>query len=103
MKYMYRSAEEAYGSFDFNGVGYIDEQTFLNHKLIKTRMTFSEADIKMFLYDQNIFSKQKKGLEFDSFKKYFFPHLYLVQEDPDDADEKLALLNKQELLQNKYK
>jgi hypothetical protein len=38
---MYRSAEEAYGSFDFHGVGYIDEESFLNHKLIKTRMTYS--------------------------------------------------------------
>jgi len=40
-------------------------------------------------------------MDFDSFKKYFFPHLYLVQEDPDDFDDKAAYQNKRELLMNK--
>jgi hypothetical protein len=91
---MYRSAEAAYACFDFSGLGYITEDAFLNHKLVKGRIPFSESDIKNFFLDQNLFNRHKKGLEFDSFKKYFFPHLYLVQEDPDDADDKAAFANK---------
>jgi hypothetical protein len=30
----------------------------------------------------------------DDFKKNFFPHLYLVQEEADDAEDKEAFLNK---------
>lgn len=37
----------------------------------------------------------------DEFKKNFFPHLYLVQEEPDDQEENEALANKREILKNK--
>ena len=40
-------------------------------------------------------------MDFDTFKKYFFPHLYLVQEDPDDAEDKAAYMNKKHLIENK--
>lgn len=100
---MFRSAEVAYASFDFSGLGYITEEAFLNHKLIKGRVPHTETEIKLFFRDQNIFSKQKEGLEFDGFKKYFFPHLYLVQADPDDHDDKTAFQNKMELIGNKEK
>ncbi len=36
----------------------------------------------------------------DDFKKNFFPHLYLVQEEADDAEDKEAFLNKQSLINN---
>lgn len=39
----------------------------------------------------------------DEFKKNFFPHLYHVQEEPDDQEENEALANKKELLINKEK
>lgn len=58
--------------------------------MVINRVPFSQDEIKLFFKDQNIFHSQKEGLEFDTFKKYFFPHLYLVQEDPDDADDKAA-------------
>ena len=99
--YMFRSAEQAYASFDFSGVGFITEKGFLESKLVQNRIPFSQEEIKLFFRDQNIFNSQKEGVDFDSFKKYFFPHLYLVQEDPDDADDKAAYLNKRELLDNK--
>jgi len=98
---MYRSAEGAYASFDFSGLGFIAEDAFLAHPLVKNRLPFSDSDIKSFLLDQNIYSGIKTRLEFDSFKKYFFPHLYLVQEDLDDADETAAFKNKQDLIKNK--
>lgn len=40
-------------------------------------------------------------MDFDTFKKYFFPHLYLVQDDVDDADDKAALKTKLDLVKNK--
>jgi len=32
--YMYRSAEQAYASFDFSGLGYIAEDVFLQSKIV---------------------------------------------------------------------
>ena len=95
---MFRCAESAYASFDFTGLGYVTEDAFLEHKLIQGRIPFSDSDIRIFFKDQNLFTSGKQGLEFDSFKKYFFPHLYLVQEEADDADDLAAYANKQELL-----
>jgi len=40
-------------------------------------------------------------MDFDTFKKFFFPHLYLVQDDVDDADDKAALKTKLDLVKNK--
>jgi hypothetical protein len=70
---------------------------------VKGRIPYTEDEIRMFFRDQNLFKSQKHGLEFDGFKKYFFPHLYLVQADPDDFDDKNAYLKKKELLDNKDK
>jgi hypothetical protein len=103
MRNMFRSAEAAYASFDFSGLGFITEDAFINHNMVKGRIPFSESEVRSFLVDQNIFSRHREGLDFDSFKKYFFSQLYLVQEDPDDADDKLAYQNKKELLKNKDK
>jgi hypothetical protein len=44
----------------------------------------------MFFREYNLFDKRKAGMDFDNFKKNFFPHLYLVQEDVDDAEDKAA-------------
>jgi len=98
--YMYRGAEQAYGSFDFSGLGYITEQVFLDSKVVKNRVPYSNDEIRLFFRESNLFDKNKKGLEFDTFKKFFFPHLYLVQDDVDDADDKAAMRTKTELKQN---
>ena len=39
-------------------------------------------------------------MDFDTFKKFFFPHLYLVQDDVDDADDKAAFKTKIDLVKN---
>ena len=51
----------------------------------------------MFFREYNLFNSKKAGMDFDTFKKNFFPHLYLVQEDIDDAEDKAAYQNKAEL------
>ena len=46
--------------------------------------------MKQFFADQNLFSKEKGGIEFDSFKKMFFPQHYIVQDDGGEAADKEA-------------
>ena len=103
MWYMYRNAENAFAELDFTGLGYVTEQSFLSSNLIKHRIPYSEAEIKLFFKEYNLFSKSQKGMGLDEFKKNFFPHLYHVQEEPDDQEENEALANKKELLINKEK
>ena len=52
---MYRSAEKAYGDLDFTGVGYITEQGFLESRVVKMRVPFSEEDIKTYFRENNLF------------------------------------------------
>lgn len=87
---MYSGAENAFGALDFNGKGFITEEAFLNSIFVKERQPFSQDEIKMFFRHQNLFNKTQPTLTFDNFKKIFFPHLYAVQEDPDDLEEKKA-------------
>ena len=54
---MYRSAEQAYGSFDFSGLGYITEQVFLDSKVVKNRVPFTNDEIRMFFRESNLFDK----------------------------------------------
>ena len=42
-----------------------------------------------------------KVMDFDTFKKIFFPHLYVVADDPGSEDEKQARVTKSELRHNK--
>ena len=46
--YMYRSAEQAYSAFDFSGLGYISEQTFLDSKIVQNRIPFTKEEIITF-------------------------------------------------------
>lgn len=55
----------------------------------------------MYFKEYNLFNSQTKGIDFDTFKKNFFPHLYLVENAKDDADDKEAYDNKMELRKNK--
>jgi hypothetical protein len=103
MWYMYRSAENAFAELDFTGLGYVTEKAFLESYLVKNRIPFTEEEIKLFFKEYNLFGKNSKGMLMDEFKKNFFPHLYLVQEEPDDVEENEALENKMELIKNKAK
>lgn len=56
----------------------------------------------MFFRHQNLFNQTNPHLTFDNFKKIFFPHLYAVQEDPDDLEEKKAA-DLRDSIDNNYK
>lgn len=73
---MYRTAEAAYGDIDFSGLGYISEKAFLDSKVAKMRTPFTEEEIVLYFRENNLF--QGQGIDFDTFKKNFFPQLYLV-------------------------
>lgn len=101
LKSTYHSTEGAYAAFDFSGLGYITEEMFLNHQLVVGRIPFTVDEIKTFFREYNLFSSAKPGIDFDSFKKFFFPQHYLVQEDADDAEDRAAFQIKRELIQNR--
>jgi len=42
----------------------------------------------LFFREYNLFPSNTPGMSADDFKKNFFPHLYFVLEEPDDAEEK---------------
>jgi len=54
----------------------------------------------LYFKEYNLFPSNSQGMNADDFKKNFFPHLYLVQEEADDADDKEAFKNKQSLINN---
>ena len=74
LRNLYRGPDKAYSSMDFTGIGYITESDFLKSMVI-SRVPFTVDELKDFLFLSNIF---KDGMNFDSFKKTFFPHLYLI-------------------------
>jgi hypothetical protein len=54
----------------------------------------------LYFKEYNLFPSNSPGMNADDFKKNFFPHLYLVQEEADDAEDKEAFKNKQSLINN---
>lgn len=49
----------------------------------------------------SVFPTTNPGLNFDGFKKTFFPQHYLVTEEPDDFQEQQALALKVTITRNK--
>lgn len=75
---MYRNAENAYNTLDFTGLGYIKRDEFMNCIVIKDRIPWNVEHINIYLKDFNLFQNDKNGMDFDTFKKNYFPHTYLA-------------------------
>ncbi len=43
------------------------------------------------------------SMTFDTFKKYFYPHLYIVEEEPQSDEDREVVKKKQEFKNNKEK
>jgi Ca2+-binding EF-hand superfamily protein len=71
---MFSSAENAYAAFDFTGLGYITEDVFLNSYLVREKLPFSKDQVQEFFKSNNLFNESTNGINFDTFKKNFFPH-----------------------------
>ena len=70
---MYRNAESAYAALDFNGTGFITENDFLDSIIVSQRVPFTKQQVQVYFNDYNLFDKNSKGIDFDTFKKNFFP------------------------------
>jgi len=91
--------DRAYSSMDYEGVGIIPREAFLKSMACaKSGFTSDElVDFVMLLFPE-------AGLTFDSFKKTFFPHLYLINDDAEESDEERRdHKEKRELLKNQEK
>ena len=77
---LYRAADKAYSSMDFTGIGYIAEEDFLN-SMACIKIGYSKEDVREFVEVSGMFKKDSPGMNFDTFKKTFFPHLYLINDD----------------------
>lgn len=95
----YRGPDKAYSTLDFYGTGSIKEADFFN-SIIPSRVPFSIDELKEFCEMSSIF---KEGMNLDSFKKTFFPHLYLINEDEESEDERKEVEMKKQIKNNKEK
>jgi hypothetical protein len=105
---MYREPQQAFNQMDFSGRGYILEEDVLNSKLIP-RCNYSREDISLYFEHANLFHNTEfnsmnsprsdhyvpvDAINFDKFKKAFFPHLYVVAREEGSEDEKKLLASK---------
>jgi hypothetical protein len=74
LRNLYRGPDKAYSSMDFTGIGQITEQDFMNSMVVK-KVEVTTEELRDFFFLTNMF---KGGMNFDLFKKTFFPHLYLI-------------------------
>ena len=111
LKNIYRGPDKAYAALDFGGKGYITEDMFMQSSVMD-RIQYSREDVRGFFDFINLFhnckSGQKelianKGINFDTFKKTFFPHLYIVDEEHDSDNERKNKADQRELKNNKEK
>jgi len=94
---MFRGPEYAYAALDFSGRGYIFQDDILNSKVMKhLPFGINNEDVKMCFKQNNLFGAFSGGqlssdgnfaeiptctMDFDLFKKTFFNHLYLIQDE----------------------
>eukprot|EP00347_Sterkiella_histriomuscorum_P012608 403367915 len=88
LRNVYRGPDKAYASMDFTGIGSIQEEDFLNSMIVK-KVDISLEEFKDFFFLTNMFksSNNGNGMNFDSFKKIFFPHLSMIQDGDAESDQ----------------
>ena len=87
---MYRCAENAYGAMDRVGLGVVTKEAFVNSAAVKHRLPFTKEQLELYFVEYNLYARGSEGVDFDTFKKNFFPQHYLVQDPPDDFEDKEA-------------
>lgn len=86
---MYTCSELAYGALDFNGNGFISVDSMMDSHVIKNRLLsrFTLQQIKEYLDTSGLFPEGAPGMNFDTFKKSFFPQLYNGEQEIDDEED----------------
>ena len=99
---LYRAADKAYSSMDYEGVGFIVEDSFISSMGCQ-KSGYSREDLIDFAQSSGLF-KTGTGMNFDSFKKAFFPHLYLINDDAEESeDERRERQEKRAMIKDKAK
>ena len=85
MKRMYKTPDVAFSDIDFSGKGYITEPDFFN-TLIIYKLKYSKDEIKEYFAREHAFRQKAKGdaygMNFEIFKRHFFPSEALRYENP---------------------
>ena len=82
MPTLYAGPEYSFGAFDFTGTGIVTVESIVN-SLVASKLTISLEEFKDFMKNESIFhSNQGKGVTFDQFKGFFYPHLTMAGLEP---------------------
>ena len=99
---MFPGAENAYASLDFSGKGHVTFEEIMDSYIVKNKIKqFSEHQIAEFLKSSGIFMVGQTGINFDAFKKTFYPHLYNTAQEIDDEFDVEAAHMRKELMNSK--
>ena len=84
---------QAFSSMDFTGKGKISEEEFMK-SLVVQRLRFDPKDVQAMLHREDYFEKGKKQpqMDYDLFKKSFFPQLFHQQDIDKDSDDEVQKL-----------
>jgi len=79
---------------DFNGKGWIEEEDFMQSLAIQ-RLAFESKDVRAMLHKEDYFKRgdPHSRMDFDIFKRSFFPHLCHCGDADKDSDEEVEKLN----------
>ena len=113
-KRMYRGPEYAWSTLDFTGRGYILREDILNNAVSKqlqssAGITVQEVNMmfdvcNVFQYKEEVcgdgFTIPATSIGYDQFKKQFFPHLYIVDEERQSNEDRDLVHKKRELHAN---
>ena len=73
MKNLFKTSENAFAEMDFNGKGFIEEDNFFQ-TLLNYKLPYSKEEIKRFFGYEKLFIRTPDGkMNFECFKKSFFP------------------------------
>lgn len=85
MRTLYKIPDFAFADIDFQGKGYITEADFLNTLLIY-KLKYPKEELKDFFDRENSFKRKinqtETGMNFEIFKRHFFPSEALRYENP---------------------
>lgn len=117
MKNLFKAPENAFGEMDFNGHGYIEERDFF-HTLLNYKLPYSKDEVIQLFNHEKWFHRAPEGkLNFELFKKSFFPqsisgeevegndevNLEEFQDDKTKSDFVIARMKKiEDLLKQKF-
>ena len=69
---VYKDPESAFAAFNPLGQSTISLENFIDHKTMKLA-GFDKEDMKSYLLREKVFSEKSNEIDFNKFKKFFFP------------------------------